>query len=407
LCTCINRFRSCINLCEAGAVSSPPPWPLSADPFAAAFAAGQEVYKAGLLSLINGRRQVLGKRAMDWPQVGATPHEVLFTDGGARLLRYRGAAGAERPPVLLVCSLINKPYVLDLLPERSVVRRLGEAGLDVWLLDWGAPRPADASRGLAEYALELLPRAASVVARTTGEAKPHLLGYCMGGTLALLAIAAGRLSARSLIALATPVRFDDEGLLSRWCRTPGFEPAALAERYGNVPPHLLQPAFKLLDPVGLATKLVHLAEKVGDDPFVRFFLAMETWLEDSVAFPGRAFVEWVDLYRSNALARGKLQLASGSPRIELARVRCPVLSVVAERDYITPPSSSAPLADLVGGPHELIQLEGGHIGLSTGGQAHRLLWPRVAAWLLTHSHHKMKQTHKIRPRATRQRKVRR
>ena len=54
----------------------------------------------------------------------------------------------------------------------------------------------------------------------------------------------------------------------------------------------LQPAFKMLDPVGLATKLIHLDEKIGDDDFVRFFLAMETWLEDSVSFPGRAFADF-------------------------------------------------------------------------------------------------------------------
>ncbi|HEY2749492.1 MAG TPA: alpha/beta fold hydrolase, partial [Polyangia bacterium] len=305
------------------------------DPLDVAFRAGQELYKAGLLSLINARRQNRGRAPVGWPQVAATPADVLWQEGNARLTRYRraNASAPSTTPLLLVCSLINRPYVLDLLAERSVVRRLLDRGHDVWLLDWGTPTAADAARPLADYALEQLPRAAAVVTERAGSERLHVLGYCMGGTLSLMAIAADRLPAASLVAMATPVALHDEGLLSLWCRVPGFEPAELAAAYGNVPPHVLQPAFKMLDPVSLATKFVHLDGKVEDDDFVRFFLAMETWLEDSVAFPGRAFVDWVQLYRSDALARGELVL--DGTKIDLSRVRCPLFHVIADGDYIT------------------------------------------------------------------------
>jgi len=202
----------------------------------------------------------------------------------------------------------------------------------------------------------------------------------MGGTLSLMAIAAGRLPAASLVAMATPVALHDEGLLSLWCRAPGFDPAELASAYGNVPPHVLQPAFKMLDPVSLATKFVHLDGKVDDDDFVRFFLAMETWLEDSVAFPGRAFVDWVELYRSNAFARGSLVLDGTS--IALGRVRCPLFHIIADGDYITPAASSLALEGLTSTrAQQTMRLPGGHIGLSTGRAAHEKLWPAVSAWL--------------------------
>ena len=352
------------------------------DPLDFAFRTGQEIYKAGLLAFVNSRRQARGKAPAAWPTVAATPSDVVWSEGSARLLRYRRPTATATTPLLLVCSLINRPYVLDLLPERSVVRRLLDGGHDVWLLDWGTPSAADAQRSLGEYALGLLPRAADVVRRDSGVDALHLLGYCMGGTLSLAAVAAGRLPAASLVAMATPVELHDDGLLSTWCRTPGFEPDELARAYGNVPPHVLQPAFKMLDPVGLATKLLHLEPKVDDDDFVRFFLAMETWLEDSVAFPGRAFVDWFSLYRSNALARGGLMLDGVA--IDLSRVRCPVFNIVAEGDYITPPSSSLALDGLVGGEKQLMRMAGGHIGLSTGRAAHQTLWPAVSQWLHTH-----------------------
>jgi polyhydroxyalkanoate synthase len=351
------------------------------DPLDVAFRAGQELYKAGLLSLINARRQTRGRAPVGWPQVATTPADVLWQEGNARLLRYRrDTATRAKTPLLLVCSLINRPYVLDLLAERSVVRRLLDRGHDVWLLDWGTPTAADAARPIADYALEQLPRAAAVVTERAGSGQLHVLGYCMGGTLSLMAIAAGRLPAASLVAMATPVAMHDEGLLSLWCRAPGFNPDELAAAYGNVPPHVLQPAFKMLDPVSLATKFVHLDGKVEDDDFIRFFLAMETWLEDSVAFPGRAFVDWVQLYRSDALAKG--QLALDGIAIDLGRVRCPLFHVVADGDYITPPPSSLALEGLTATrAQQTMRMTGGHIGLSTGRAAHEKLWPAVADWL--------------------------
>jgi polyhydroxyalkanoate synthase len=255
-----------------------------------------------------------------------------------------------------------------------------ERGHDVWLLDWGTPTAADANRSLGDYALEQLPRAAAVVTERAGSDRLHVLGYCMGGTFSLMAIAAGRLPAASLVAMATPVALHDDGLLSLWCRAPGFDPAELAEAYGNLPPHLLQPAFKMLDPVSLATKFVQLDAKAEDDEFVRFFLAMETWLEDSVAFPGRAFVDWVQLYRSDALAKGGLVI-DGVP-IDLGRVHCPLYHVIADGDYITPPASSLALERLTATQSQkTMRMSGGHIGLSTGRGAHERLWPAVSDWL--------------------------
>jgi polyhydroxyalkanoate synthase len=182
-------------------------------------------------------------------------------------------------------------------------------------------------------------------------------------------------------------------MLSMWCRSPGFDPSEIIKVYGHAPPHLLQPAFKMLDPVGLATKLVHLEKKIDDDDFVRFFLAMETWLEDSVRFPGRAFSDWVKLYQDDAL--------------DLSSVALPILSLVATEDYITPPAAAtalekrAPLAR-----HERIDWPGGHIGLATSGASQKRLWPAVSAWLeardleLMRAHKNVMQSHKNEDRMT-------
>src|SRR5258708_5931611 len=121
------------------------------DPLEAAFRAGQAAYKEGLISVVNARRRSLRRPPVDWPRVGTTPSRVVWKEGPARLLRYRPlddapASKEGAAPVLLICSLINRPYILDLIDERSVVRRLLAAGRDVWLLDWGTPEPDCATR---------------------------------------------------------------------------------------------------------------------------------------------------------------------------------------------------------------------------------------------------------------------
>src|SRR5262249_47542965 len=155
--------------------------------------------------------------------------------------------GERRTPLLIVPSLINRHYVLDLLPGRSVVERLRAGGIDVWMLDWGTPVPEDAERTLEDYALGVLPRAAAEIGQPA-----HVLGYCMGGTLALGAMARGKLEARSLVALATPVDCEDGGTLAAWATAENFDATELADAFGNVPEYVLQPAFKMLDPISLA-----------------------------------------------------------------------------------------------------------------------------------------------------------
>jgi polyhydroxyalkanoate synthase len=342
-----------------------------------AFAAGQALYKTNLIATLNLFRVQAGHAPLGWPSRGVTPTQLMWSDGPVRLLRFAGPK-PHRAPILCVCSLVNRPYVIDLLPGRSVVEALQRDGRELWLLDWGTPEPATDALGLEHFALGLIPRALAEVEAGTGQT-PHLLGYCMGGTLSLIALAAGT-RARSLTCMATPVDLHDDGLLSLWTRAPGFDPRTVVSAYGHAPPHLLQPAFKMLDPVGLSTKLVRARERIGDDAFMAFFLAMEQWLEDSVAFPGRAFVEWVQLYRDNALLRARFRV--GARELSLREVTTPLLSLIAEGDYISPPRScraieiAAPRA-----AQRVLTIDGGHIGLATGAAAHKSVWPEVSGWL--------------------------
>lgn len=171
------------------------------------------------------------------PVVGATPADVVHAENKWRLLRYRARPEglAYATPVLMVPSLINRHYVLDLMPGKSLAEFLVAKGHDLYCIDWGTPGPEDRWVTFDDVCDRALGRAIRVAARTSASDAVHLFGYCLGGTLAVIHAAAHPERVRSLLALAAPVRFDDGGLLARWTNAPGFDVKALVDGFGNVP----------------------------------------------------------------------------------------------------------------------------------------------------------------------------
>jgi polyhydroxyalkanoate synthase len=314
-------------------------------------------------------------------RVGETESESVYTENKLELRRYEPEEPRFETPILVVYALVNRPYVLDLQPDRSVVRHLLEAGFEVYLIDWGEPSRLDQTLGLADYVSRYVDNCVDAVCEAAGAADVHLLGYCMGGTLSVLYAAVHPERVRTLTLLATPVAVGGTGgVLERWAE--GFDPETLVETVGNVPAELLATAFAMLDPVENAlTKYVRLYENIEDDEFVENFARVERWIRDGVDVPGGVFREFVTgLYHENRLVRGEWSL-DGEP-VDLAEVGMPVQQVVGEHDHIVPPAASRPLNDAVGSDDErVVEFAGGHVGISVSGRAHRTLWPDVCEWL--------------------------
>lgn len=321
------------------------------------------------------------------PPVGVTPADVVWHHNKLRLLRYRPrAAGLALPtPVLLVPSLINRHYVLDLTPGKSLAAWLVDQGFDVFCLDWGAPGREDADLDLDDIVLGLLGhavrRVASQARQQGGDGRVHLLGYCMGGMLTAMLAARRPDEVASMVAVATPVALgDDGGLLRAWAQVDTLDLEALVAATGAVPAWLLQGAFQLLRPTLQLSKAVHLVDRAWRPGFVASHLAMEAWANDNVALPGAFFRRYIqEIYRDDALARGTLSLG-GAP-LRLQEVRAPTLAVVFGDDHIAPAASCRVLLELIGSERrELLELSGSHVGGVVSAAAGKRLWPVLAAW---------------------------
>jgi polyhydroxyalkanoate synthase len=316
------------------------------------------------------------------PAVGLTPADEVFRENKWRILRYRPRASglAHRRPVLMVPSLINRHYVLDLMPGKSFAEWMVAQGHDVYVVDWGTPTAEDRYLSFDEVCDRYLGRAVrKVSARANGE-DVHLLGYCLGGTLTSIYAAAHPERVASLVNIAAPIDFEDDGLLSHWSRRKEFDLSAMLAAFGNVPWPLMQATFHMLRPTLNLVKGVAMVDRAWDDEFLDGFFALETWGNDNVSFPGEAFRKYIeDLYQKNALVRGELTISG--ERIDLSKIACPLLAVTFEHDNIVPAKSAACLVDLVSSKDkELLHLNGGHVGAVVSKSAAKGLWPKISGF---------------------------
>jgi polyhydroxyalkanoate synthase subunit PhaC len=319
--------------------------------------------------------------------VGTAPKDAIYHEDKLVLYRYRPPAqvsGAQRvhTPLLICYALVNRPYMMDLQPDRSLIRRLLERGIDVYLIDWGYPDGADRFLDLEDYVLRYLPHCVEQVCIASKSPQVNLLGVCQGGTLSLCYASLFPRSVRNLITMVTPVDFHTpENLLTKWSAHVDLD--ALVAATGNVPGELLNALFLGLMPFRLTSqKYVDLLDQIDNPQAVENFLRMEKWIFDSPDQPGEMFREFMSaLVKENRLARGTFALA-GRP-IDLKRVTMPLLNVYALQAHLVPPSASRPIRGLVGTrDYSSHEFKGGHIGIYVSGAAQREIPDRIATWLL-------------------------
>ncbi len=321
------------------------------------------------------------------PGVGLTAKDTLYSRGTLKLYHYRPQSDElYRVPILLVMSLVSKPYILDLTPGQSLVEFLVRQGYDVFMIDWGVPRPEDAKLKLEDYVLDLMPACIEKVQEATGESDVTLVGYCMGGLLALLYAALhpdGPL--KNLACFTTPVNYDGMGLQKKWADPRWFDVDRIVDTMGNVPPEMMLQSFDMLRPVSKGIGQVRLWDNMWNDEATRSFRLFDRWGADQIPFPGETFRQTTkELMWENKLVKGTLQLA-GRP-VDLKSITAPVIHVTAEHDHIVPAEASRDLVRLVGSEDKQdIVMKGGHVSLVAGGNAIYRLWPQLDRWLAERS----------------------
>ena len=335
-----------------------------------------------LLRLRNGLSHYAG---LSRPPVARSTRDLIWQRDTARLWRYRSTQRRLGPPVLIVHSLISESYILDLLPGNTMVGFLLHRGFDVFMVDWEHAQPADAENTLDTYVGTYLPGAVAALRAEASADELTLMGYCLGGVIALLLAAAHvHPPVRNLVTLTTPCDFSAMGFMSNMFLEGRLDPDDVIDATGLVGAGVMDSGFQLLKPTGEIVQRVDVWHNLWNDRWLTGFTAINRWARDQLPLPGATLRQIVEiLIRGNELADGAVSLSGRELRLE--EITCPYLNVLCRDDELVPPDAARPLGALVGSEDvtELV-LESGHVGLVAGGAA-KDAQPRIADWIESRS----------------------
>ena len=320
---------------------------------------------------------------MDEVDFGVTPRKEVWRDCKTVLYRFKGGrAPTAKVPLLISYALVNRPYMVDLQEDKSLVRGLLERGEDVYVIDWGYPDRSDRYLTLEDYIERFIGGAVDHLRKAHGLPSINLLGICQGGAFSLCYAALHPDKVRNLITMVTPVDFHTpDNMLSNWNRE--IDVDLLVDTLGNVPADMMNFTYLMLKPWRLfAQKYVGMADILDDRKAMEDFLRMEKWIFDSPDQAGEAFREFSKQFFQQNRFMGETPPRIGSKDVHLGEIDMPVLNIYAEQDHLVPPDASRALRDLVGSDdYTELAFKGGHIGIYVSSRAQREVPQTIHDWL--------------------------
>jgi polyhydroxyalkanoate synthase len=313
---------------------------------------------------------------------GATPKQEVWRDGRVVMYRFIGEkAPTAKVPLLIAYALVNRPYMVDLQEDRSLVKGLLARGEDVYIIDWGYPDRSDRYLILDDYINRFIGGAVDHLRRDSGLDAINLLGICQGGTFSLCYAALHPDKVKNLITMVTPVDFHTPGnMLSNWTQDVDID--LFVDTVGNVSADTMNSTYLMLKPFRLhLQKYVGLLDILDDKDAIEDFLRMEKWIFDSPDLAGEAFRQFTkQFYQGNGFVNGGIEIDGET--VDLGFVDMPILNIFAEQDHLVPPDASRALKELAGtDDYTELSFKGGHIGIYVSSRAQREVPTAIHEWL--------------------------
>ena len=290
--------------------------------------------------------------------------KIVKKDISGTKLTSNGYTTPISTPLLIIYAFINRNYILDLLPDSSIVRNFQKQGFDVFSTDWGTPSAYDKELTVGHYVNHYLTDAIDHILEHSNSEKVSLLGYCWGGDLAIMLAALYPEKIKNIVTFATPGDFSiDNNLLSVWIK--GINADSIVDTFGNTPSGLINSSFLLRSPIDFLHKYLHFffeGKPKDIDSIIQFF-ATETWLYDSPPIIGEIYKQFVnDCYKKNLLIKNEMIIGKDD-KIDLSKIKQPFLNVIAKRDDLVDPASSRAINNAIGSlDKSTIEFDSGHVG---------------------------------------------
>lgn len=330
----------------------------------------------------NLKKGIENLASIDEVKLAQTPKELVYEDGKRKLYRYQSRTDKVCPvPTLIVYAMVNRYTMLDLQPNRSMIRNLLDQGQDVYLIDWGYADRMDRHLTMDDLINEFMDDCIDHICAQHQLDAINLLGVCQGGTFAAIYAALHPEKVKNLITMVAPIDFEtNDSLLFVWAKEMDVD--LLIDAYGIVPGDLMNQAYQMLQPFTLTVqKYINMVDTMADSERLADFLRMESWIFDSPDQPGEVLRKNAkELFKENRLVKGEFEI--DGQLVNLKNISMPVLCVYADYDTLVPPASSKKLLEHVGTKDKQeLSFPVGHVGMFVSGKTQATLAPRIAEWV--------------------------
>ncbi|MCM3584378.1 alpha/beta fold hydrolase [Mesobacillus maritimus] len=317
------------------------------------------------------------------PEIIPSPRQAVWKKNKSVLWYYPAKEKKYDIPLFMVYSLLNKPYILDISEQNSVIGNLTKQGYDVYMYDWGSPGLEDKDITLDNYILDYLEMAIRVALRHSKVSEISLVGYCIGGTLSAILASITDLPIKNLVLAAVPIDYSDFILPDQWVNAiqdGTLNLDRMINAYEVIPSEFLYATLLALQGFNIGPN-INLITRGHDQAYVDKWRRMDKWLKDPVTFSGAAFKQMLnELYKNNKLVKGELVI--GGKRVDLRNIDCNILVITSTNDNLVLESQSLPVMDLVSSEDKTYQLvEAGHVSICLTGKFAFAIDP----WLSTRS----------------------
>jgi polyhydroxyalkanoate synthase subunit PhaC len=317
--------------------------------------------------------------------VAITPKELVWQRDKVKLYHYIRETPAKcKIPVLVSFAMLNRHDVLDLQPDRSLMKKLLEEGLDIYIMDWGYPTQADKYLTMEDYIDGYMNDAVDFIRRKHKVPKIHKQGICQAGTYSMIYASRYPEKLQSLTTYVAPFDFgENDNMLYKWAKHIDID--TMVDNVGTISGEMIDSAFSMLKPSMNVSKYIGVMDSLEDEDKLLNFLRMESWKVDLPAIPGEMYRKYIkDLFRDNLLIKGEMTL--GGTLVDLKKMNVPYLNVYATSDAIIPNESTKAVMSKIGSKDKQeIPFPGGHIGVFVGTKSQKDLAPAVAKWTMEKS----------------------
>ncbi|MED4207429.1 alpha/beta fold hydrolase [Neobacillus mesonae] len=304
------------------------------------------------------------------PESNLTPRQAIWKKNKATVWFYPAKQKKYKIPLVLIYSLVNQPFILDLGPGSSTIQSFVEEGFDVYLIDFGVPGYEDKDLTINDYITKYIQKGVQKVLNHSKAKEVTLIGYCLGGTLAAMYAAIAEEPIKNLILKVAPIDFSSFPTFKKWldaAKNGQLNIDDPLDTIGLVPAPVIEAGVRAITSPVYFSHYLSLLNRSYDKDYVDHWYRFNHWTKSHIPFPSAALKQVInDMVIGNKLIRGGIYI--NGKFADLHKIYANLLVVSSKDDRLVPENLTYPVMDFVSSEDKTyISLEGGHVGFSLKG----------------------------------------